>query len=449
MISASDHTEMIQVPKLLYLKLVQEHQEMTARLLIVEQQLVKLQRMHFGRKSERFTEVPAPQEPAPSEADLQETNPQETSAKELPPEEEVLIDFLSPIKKGKSAKKGHARSPIAKDIPRVEEVVLPPEDVTGWKIIGHEATQILELIPEKLYVRKIIRFKYLSPDGSRIVIADLPQLPIYRGHVGASLLADIIVSKWQDHLPLHRQIQIYQRLGVTLAASTINGWLTYTSNELEAVYNQMLKKAFSGAYVQMDETGMNVLTEDHPGSVFQGTFWAIHAPLEGVALFKYDKSHGGQIPRDLLEGFHGAVQTDGHSLYKFLDTPPWSESIITLGCWAHARRHIEESLKNEPLKVPRILAVIQRLYQVERIARGKNFSPEQTLVLRQRFSVPILEALHVCLTNEQEHLEAPSSVYGKAVNYVLNHWDRLTRYTQNGKWNIDYAKPKIMQSQKY
>ena len=452
MISAHDHTEMIQVPKLGYMKLVQEHQAMAARLLVVEPLLVKLKRMLFGRKSERFTEDPAlqgltPQDPVKQDPDPQglvkievdphETIPQEPSAKELPPEEQVLIDFLSPIKKEKSAKKGHARSPIAKDIPRVVEVILPPEDLTGWTIIGHETTQIMERIPEKVYVRKIIRFKYRSPDGSRIVIADLPELPIYRGHVGASLLADIIVSKWQDHLPIYRQIQIYQRLGVTLAASTINDWLTYTSNELEVVYNQMLKKAFASDYIQMDETGMNVMTKDHPGSVFKGTFWAIHAPLEGVALFKYDKSHGGQIPRDLLEGFHGAVQTDGHSLYKFLETLPWSEWIIALGCWAHARRHLEESLNNEPLKVPKILGVIQRLYQVERIALGKNFSPEQTLKLRQRFSVPILEAMHIGLKNEQENLEAPASSYGKAVNYVLNHWDRLTRYTQNGNWKID------------
>jgi transposase len=452
MISAHDHTEMIQVPKKGYIKLVQEHQDMAARLLVVEPLLVKLKRMLFGRKSERFTEDPALQDTTPQDAvkqypdpqglvkietGPQETNPQKTSATELPPEEVELIDFLSPIKKGKAAKKGHSRSPIAKNIPRVEEVVFPAEDITGWKIIGHEKTQILELIPKKVYVRKIIRFKYLSPDGTRIVIADLPSLPIYRGHVGASLLADLIVSKWFDHLPLHRQIQIYERLGITLAASTINGWLEYTGNELEAVYNQMRKKAFAGNYIQMDETGMNVMTEDHPGSVFKGTFWAIHAPLEGVALFKYDKSHGGQIPRDLLEGFHGAVQTDGHSLYKFLDTPPWTEWIITLGCWAHARRHMEESLTNEPLKVPKILAVIQRLYQVERIARGKKLSPEQTRELRQRFSVPILEALHVCLKKEQEHLEAPSSTYGKAVNYILNHWNRLTRYTQNGNWNID------------
>jgi len=423
---------MIQVPKLVYLKLVQEHQQMTARVLILEQQLAKLQRLHFGRKSERFTE-----ETSPKEAEKQETKPQETATKEVPEEEEALIDFLAPVKKSKAAKKGHARSPLSKDIPRVEEVILPAEDVTGWKIIGQEVTQILERIPEQIFVRKIIRYKYLSPDGTRIVIADLPTLPIYRGHVGAGLLSELIVGKWQDHIPLHRQAAIYQRQGVTLPTSTINGWITNVGDELEAVYNKMLEKAVSGNYIQIDETGMNVMTEDHPGSTFNGTFWAIHAPHEGVALFKYDKSHGAQVPKDLLEEFHGAVQSDGLNVYKFLDTPPWNERITTLGCWAHCRRHFENSLKNEPLKVPKILSAIQSLYQVERIARGKNFSPEQTRELRQRFSVRILDGLYLCLKNEEEHLEAPASNYGKAVKYAMKNWGRLTRYTQNGNWNID------------
>jgi transposase len=430
MISANDHTEMIQVPKKVYLQLVQEHQDMTARILVLEQQLAKLQRMHFGRKSERFME----------EASTQEIKPKESATKEVPPEEEALIDFLAPVKKGKAAKKGHPRSPLSKDIPRVEEVVLPQEDVTGWKIIGQEVTQILDRIPEQIFVRKIIRYKYLSPDGTRIVIADLPTLPIYRGHVGAGLLSDLIVGKWQDHIPLHRQVAIYQRQGVTIPTSTINGWLTYAGNELEAVYNSMLKKAFAGDYIQMDETGMNVMTEEHPGSTFKGTFWAIHAPQQGVAMFKYDKSHGAQVPKDLLEKFHGTVQSDGLNVYKFLDTPPWNERITTLGCWAHGRRHIENSLKNEPLKVPEILKPIQKLYQVERIAGGKNFSPEQTLELRQRFSVRILDALYTYLKKEKDHLEAPASNYGKAVKYAMNNWDRLSRYTQNGNWNIDNNK---------
>lgn len=107
MISAKDHTEMIQVPKAAYLKLVQEHQEMSARLLILEQQLANLQRLHFGRKSERFIEEGSKQEP----------KPKETPVKEADKEEEALVDFLAPVKKGKAAKKGHPRSPLSKDIP--------------------------------------------------------------------------------------------------------------------------------------------------------------------------------------------------------------------------------------------------------------------------------------------------------------------------------------------
>jgi transposase len=427
MISAKDHTEMIQVPKALYLKLVQEHEQMTARLLVLEQQLANLQRLHFGRKSERFTE----------EVSSQEIKPKETPVKEVAEEEEALIDFLSPVKKGKAAKKGHARSPLPKDIPRVEEVIQPAEDVTGWKIIGQEVTQILERVPEQIYVRKIIRYKYLSPDGTRIVIATLPTLPLYRSHIGAGLLSDLIVGKYEDHAPLNRQAGIYKRQGVILPTSSINGWITKAGDEIEVVYNSLLKKAFSGDYIQMDETGMNVMTEEHPGSTFNGTFWAVHAPQQGVALFKYDKSHGAQVPKDLLESFHGTVQSDGLNVYKFLDTPPWNERITTLGCWAHCRRHIENALKNEPLKVPKILSAIQKLYQVERIARGKSFSPEQTRVLRQRFSVLILDQLYTCLKNEEDHLEAPASNYGKAVKYAMKNWDRLTNYTQNGNWNID------------
>ena len=421
MITVPENTNTLTIPKDEFLRLKKENIELKSQIDILKQQLANLQRMLFGPRSERFTGI----DPNQLTLDLGEI-PQV--------EQEVQTEKITYTRK--KAKSYHARPLLPDDLPRVEEILTPDEDVTGWKIIGEERTEILEKKPAEFYVRVIVRPKYLSPDGKRIVIADLPNLPVHRGNVGEGLMSEIIISKWMDHLPIYRQRKIFARQGVNLAESTINGWISHVCEKMEVLYDAMVKAALKSNYLQVDETTMPVLTKDKPGSTHKGYFWGGNSPPVNIAFFLYDKSRGAKVPKKFLSEFKGAVQCDAYVGYDFLDEPDWAKKITKLGCIAHARRYVEKSLANEPENAKEIMLAIQKLYQVERIARNHNLDFNQIKNLRQRFSVRILDSIHERLI---EHLPEilPKSDWGKAVGYALRNWNELCRYTENGEWNID------------
>ena len=246
MIAQGENTNTVTITKDEYLSLKKENADRKAESLeqksqinILQQQLANLQRMLFGSSSERFTGV----DPNQLTLDLGEI-PQV--------EQEVATEKITYTRKKSNST--HPRPPLPEDLPRVEEIISPDEDVTGWKKIGEERTEILEKKPAEFYVRVIVRPKYLSPDGKRIVIADLPNLPVHRGNVGEGLLTEIVISKWMDHLPIYRQRKIMARQGVKLAESTINGWISNSLDKKVVLYDAMVKSALAGDYIQVDET---------------------------------------------------------------------------------------------------------------------------------------------------------------------------------------------------
>jgi len=187
-----------------------EYLDLKAQIVILQQQVANLQRMLFGSKSERFTD------PNQLTLDLG-----------VMPEDQPVAEPEKISQPRKKSKSSHPRVPLPEDLPRVEEIINPEEDITGWKKIGEERTEVLDKKPAEFYVRVIVRPKYLSPEGKRIVIADLPNLPVHRGNVGEGLMSDIIISKWVDHNPVHRQRKMMARQGLTLAESTMNGWIEH------------------------------------------------------------------------------------------------------------------------------------------------------------------------------------------------------------------------------
>jgi transposase len=179
-----------------------------------------------------------------------------------------------------------------------------------------------------------------------------------------------------------------------------------------------------------------VLTKDKPGSIHKGYFWAGHSPPGKIVFFLYDKSRVADVPKKFLSGFKGAVQCDAYAGFNFLDKPDWAKKVTKLGCIAYCWRYFEKSLDNEPENAKEIMLAIQKLYQIERIARNHKLRRDQIKELRQRFSVRILNAIEKRL---KEHLPEilPKSNWGKAVQYTLRNWVELCRYTENGQWKID------------
>jgi transposase len=388
--------------------------------LYLHHELEKLKRMIFGAKSERFV--------ASDTSQLSLELGQSAPSPVEPPTEDITYTRHKADKKN-----GHARMELPASLPREVVVIEPAEDVTGAKKIGEVITEVLEYTPGKLYVTRYVRPKYVLPQEQGIVIGLLPSLPIPRGNAGAGLLAHLMISKFVDHLPFYRQVQMFKRQGVTLAESTINDWFRASCDLLEPLYKCLKQQVIKGDYLMADETPIAVLTENKPGATHKGYHWVYYSPVERLVLFDYQKGRGREGPQELLKNYQGALQADGYSVY---DTFENKEAVILLACMAHVRRKFDESLKNDKARAEHALKLIQQLYAIERDAREQEMKPEMRKAKRQEKAVVILDELHAWL-KESITATLPQSVIGKAMAYALNQWPRLIRYLDDGRYEID------------
>ena len=223
---------------------------------------------------------------------------------------------------------------------RREEIILTPtEDVSGLQPVGEEITEILEYQQGELYVKKYIRPEYIKPtaDGSQAkrVIAALPNMPIAKSYVGASLLSHLMVSKYIDHLPIYRQMQMFSRQKITLEDNTVNNWFKQGCHLIEPLYQAHERQVLRTNYLSVDETPIKVLDKAKKGTTHQGYFWIYYNTVSRQVLFKYQTGRAAEWPKETLKNYQGYLQTDGYAAYNQFDDV---EGITTLNCWAHARR---------------------------------------------------------------------------------------------------------------
>jgi len=152
------------------------------------------------------------------------------------------------------------------------------------------------------------------------------------------LLAYILVGKYVDHLPLHRQLEQFKREGVKIKPSTINGWVTRCAERLWILYESMRGDIKNRGYLQADETGIKVLSQEKKGSTHQGYFWVYHDPLEQLAFFEYQPTRGYVATEEILGDFEGYLQSDGYAVYEKVAKKP---RVIPVACWAHVRREFK------------------------------------------------------------------------------------------------------------
>ena len=169
---------------------------------------------------------------------------------------------------------------------------------------------MLEYNPAKIYVRKIVRPKYARPNNDGVQIAELPTLPIPRGNAGASLLAYIMVSKFIDHLPYYRQIQIFKRQDFIISDSTLNGWFNATAKLLVPLYDTLQKQVLDCDYLQADESPIGVQDSHKKGTLHTGYQWVYRSPIKRLVLFRYHPGRERKAPQTMLEDFNGTLQTD-------------------------------------------------------------------------------------------------------------------------------------------
>jgi transposase len=388
-------------------------------------ELDQLKKIIFGSRHERFVPSSTPDQLALGLNDV-------TATVVATPVSVQTIQYDR--KKSESSEKIHSgRMKLPASLPREQVIIEPTEDVSGFQKIGEEITEELERIPGKLFVRQYVRPKYVSPLGDQIIIASLPSRPIEKGIPGPGLLAQIAIDKYVDHLPIHRQVQRFEREGMKLPASTLTDWIGSTCALIVPLYELHRKMVLSSNYLQVDETPIKVLDKDKKGSTHRGYHWVYHAPQEGMVLFDYREGRGREGPEECLKNFKGYLQTDGYSVYEDFNK---RADITLLHCMAHARRKFDEAKDNDLVRSSYVLMEMQKLYTLERQARESQLSNDEIAAFRQRESVPVLKALKEWMIENYKAV-LPESSIGQAIYYSLQRWDKLSLYTTDGRLQID------------
>ena len=342
---------------------------------------------------------------------------------------------------GETPVRGHARRrpsgrrPLPAHLPRrrveidVAEAEKPCACGRTKTRIGDAVSEKLEYEPASFVVIQTVRAKYACPhchDG--VVEAAGPPQAVEKSLAGEGLLAHIVVSKYVDHLPLHRLEGIFAREGIDLARTTLCGWVADVATALTPIGEQLRQEITAATYLQTDDTSVTVL--DARGGSFKGRLWTYLDPLGRQVVFDATPTHERDGPETFLAGFRGALQADAYSGYDALYQ---SGRVVEIGCWAHARRRFVEAFMTDG-SAARMVALIQQLYQVEQAAAHLEFDARRDL--RQERSVPLLARID---TERQALAQTvlPKSPLGDAVRYLTNQWAALQRFVNDGRLGID------------
>jgi transposase len=367
----------------------------------------------------------------------------------LPEEEEVIKEAEKEIityeREKPNTKKKPVRLPLPDHLRREEEIIEPEGIDERWVKIGEEITEILEHKPGELFVRKIIRHKYvlkndtsdqkedIEESAEKIIIGALPMLPLPRSNAGPSLLAELLIGKYMHHLPFHRQLAIFKQSGVSIPASTVNGWFKGSSDLLRALYHRLRELVMETDYIQVDESTVPVI-DNKKQRAAKSYLWVVRSVMDNLMFFHYDQgSRAQRVVIDLLLDYQGAVQTDGYDVYRIYEQ---KKGVLLLGCWAHARRKFTEALKEDKAGAEYALKQIGMIYKVEDMASDQEMDYQQRSELRKRLAYPILRAFEKWL--EQYYPKAlKNGRMGSAVKYTYNIFHRLSRYHLDGRYQID------------
>lgn len=423
--------ENFQAEKAAYDQKLSQQEELISKL---TRQVEMLQRRIWGKSSEKYI----PEDPQQRKLDF--------DGLDLLPEEQALaeaaqteIESYKTVRVKVSEKKHPVRKPLPDSLPR-EEVHIYPEgvDLTAYAELAPEVTEVLERDPARWYVRRIIRHKYVLKDKSEeaekpVVTAPMPALPIAKSYAGASVLADIIIDKYVNHLPFYRQIQMFKQQGISIAPATINDWFSGVADLMRPVWFRLKELVLASDYIQSDETTIPIIHNEKHEAV-KGYLWTVRAVMENLVFFHYDHgSRAGKVALSLFKDYQGVIQTDGYSVYDMYER---KKGVLPIGCWAHARRKFDEALKEDKARASYALEQIGLLYDVERRADLENLTNEQRAELRSRLAYPIMVAFEKWMVGEHSKV-LPKGRIGKAISYTYGIYHKLTRYHLDGRLKMD------------
>lgn len=413
-------------------ELEQENCRIKAQVLSLQEQLNLALARRYAASSEKIS---------PDQVRLFDEAEVDSEAEELADQGETAETVV--VAEHRRKKRGRKRLPEA--LPRIE--VIHELDASERRCdrdgaelgeIGEVTSEQLDIVPAQIRVIRHVRKQYACACGQCIKTAPMPAQPIPKSLASPGLLAHVVVSKYQDALPLYRQEQILQRIGVDIPRATLSNWMIEAGRLIEPVINLMRERVLAHDIVQMDETTVQVLKEPGKRAQSKSYLWVQRGgpPRHPLVLYDYDPSRSRRVPERLLEGFAGYLQTDGYEAYNAVAA---KAGIMHVGCFAHARRKFADAVKAQGKrqragKAWRGLSLIQKLYRIERLM--KDAEPDERHAYRQTHARPILDELREWLDSSLPNVP-PTSATGKALHYLHREWPKLVRYLEDGRLSID------------
>ena len=393
-----------------------------------------LRRARFGRKSERLSEDQLA-------LVLEEL---ETDSAKAEAEEEKKDEGL---KRAHAKKRRANRGALPSHLQRIEQIIEPENTLCpccgkAMHVIGEERSERLDKVPAVFRVIVTRRPKYACACGDAVAQAPAPPRLIEGGIPTEALIADVLVSKYANHLPLYRQAQIFSRQGIPIDRSTLASWVGAAAAELQPLHERLVVILKGMDKLFADETRCPVLDPGR-GKTKPGYFWALAcddrpwgSKTPPAVIYSYAPGRGGKHVETLLEGFSGVLQVDGYDGYNILVRPDRRGGPVTLAyCWAHLRRRFYEiAAKGLAPIAQEGLQRIQKLYKIEDEIRGRP--PEERRAVRQARSRPEVEGLKSWFEDCLKRVSKSSPVRD-AIQYGLNQWDGLIRFLDDGRIEMD------------
>lgn len=400
--------------------------ELKEQNMILQDQLAQLQRMVFGKKSERFIY-------ADKQINLFSGEVEEQQEKE----KEITV----PSHTRKAKNENHPGRNLLKNCGhlKVEEQQIETPHEEEDKLIGKLIRQKLAYKPGKFYIKKLITPKYKSAKTEQIIVGEQPSEPIPKCEADISLLTYTVVSKFVDHLPEFRLQQIFKRDGVNIPPSTMNGWTHKIAELFKPMAHYLGQEILASGYIQMDESTIKVL-KSKKGKTHLGYMWVIYSPALRCARFIYHKGREKEAPLKMLKDYQGKLQCDGYIAYEAVDKV--RKDIDLSNCNVHARRKFENALSNDKGTATKAMHLYQQMYKIERkINENREAYDHLEDFYEFRHAERQLMQDHVddlkeLVFNPPEGI-TPSESISTAIVYTRKRWKRLTKFMNNGELEMD------------
>lgn len=387
-------------------------------------EIARLKRWRFGSSSESLD--------ADAQAVLFDAIVADTAMEDRAAQDEVKAPPAAP-----TAKRQAVRQALPASLPRVDRhhEIEQTHCECGQALerIGQEISEQLDCVPAQFFVLRHIRGKYACVCCQTLQAAPMPAQMIDKGIPAPGLLAQVVVAKHDDHLPLYRQTEIYARSGVHIPRSSMAQWVGICGVRLTPLAEALKDFIVGHDVVHADETPVKLLAPGK-GKTTKAYVWVYRTTnfvAQRAVLYDFSTGRGGENARRVLRGFDATLVSDDFSGYHALQ----SQGVTAALCMAHARRKLFEAHQFNGSQIAgHAVALIAKLYEIEREAR--ELQPEARRLLRQRHAKPVAEALHAWLSEQRQKL-AKADVTAKAIDYALSNWRGLTHYLNDGQVPID------------